>query len=269
MLPASSAATAATWTTSRGPASSISASCAAPTLTRASSGSTAKRPSRRPGLAVVRGGCRHQRLAAMPIECRGPLAQYDAESGVLTVWASIQSPYSQRDVIARVLGLPAARVRVIVPDVGGAFGPKGQVYADEVLVATAAFHLGRPVKWSEGRREHLQAVGHDREQLHEASIAFTSDGTIAALEDRFLADVGAYPVMGNGLTANTVNHLPGPYRVPHYRGRGESIVTTTMFNAAYRAAGRPEANFVMECLMDLGARRLGLDPADLRRRNLI
>src|SRR5207245_164635 len=141
----------------------------------------------------------------------------DAESGVLTVWASIQSPYSQRDVIARVLGLPAARVRVIVPDVGGAFGPKGQVYADEVLVATAAFHLGRPVKWSEGRREHLQAVGHDREQLHEASIAFTSDGTIAALEDRFLADVGAYPVMGNGLTANTVNHLPGPYRVPHYR----------------------------------------------------
>ena len=223
----------------------------------------------RPGLTVVRERFRHQRLAAMPIECRGALAQYDAESGVLTVWASIQSPYSQRDVIARVLGLPAARVRVIVPDVGGAFGPKGQVYADEVLVATAAFHLGRPVKWSEGRREHLQAVGHDREQLHEASIAFTSDGTIAALEDRFLADVGAYPVMGNGLTANTVNHLPGPYRVPHYRGRGESIVTTTMFNAAYRAAGRPEANFVMERLMDLGARRLGLDPADLRRRNLI
>src|SRR5438105_8120901 len=223
----------------------------------------------RPGLTVVRERFRHQRLAAMPIECRGALAQYDAESGVLTVWASIQSPYSQRDVIARVLGLPAARVRVIVPDVGGAFGPKGQVYADEVLVATAAFHLGRPVKWSEGRREHLPAVGHDREQLHEASIAFTADGTIAALEDRFLADVGAYPVMGNGLTANTVNHLPGPYRVPHYRGRGESIVTTTMFNAAYRAAGRPEATFVMERLMDLGARKLGLDPADLRRRNLI
>src|SRR2546430_11298673 len=130
----------------------------------------------RPGLTVVRERFRHQRLAAMPMECRGALAQYDAESGVLTVWASIQSPYSQRDLIARVLGLPVARVRVIVPDVGGAFGPKGQVYADEVLVATAAFHLGRPVKWSEGRREHLQAVGHDREQLHEASIAFTSDG---------------------------------------------------------------------------------------------
>ncbi|PYO21142.1 MAG: xanthine dehydrogenase [Candidatus Rokuibacteriota bacterium] len=222
-----------------------------------------------PGLTVVRERFRHPRLAAMPIECRGVLADYDAEAGVLTVWASIQSPYSQRDVIARVLGLAAERVRVIVPDVGGAFGPKGQVYADEVLVAVAAFRLGRPVKWIETRREHAQCVGHDREQLHEAAVAFAPDGTIAALEDRFLADVGAYPVMGNGLTANTVNHLPGPYRVPHYRGHGESVVTTTMFNAAYRAAGRPEANFVMERLMDIGARRLGLDPADVRRRNLI
>src|SRR5438874_2664537 len=222
-----------------------------------------------PGLTVVRERFRHPRLAAMPIECRGVLADYDAEAGVLTVWASIQSPYSQRDVIARVLGLAAERVRVIVPDVGGAFGPKGQVYADEVLVAVAAFRLGRPVKWIETRREHAQCVGHDREQLHEAAVALAPDGTIAALEDRLLADVGAYPVMGNGLTANTVNHLPGPYRVPQYRGRGESIVTTTMFNAAYRAAGRPEANFVMERLMDIGARRLGLDPADVRRRNLV
>ena len=223
----------------------------------------------RAGLTVVRERFRHQRLAAMPIECRAVLAAYDAETAVLTVWASSQNPYSQRDVIARVLGLPAERVRVVVPDVGGAFGPKGQVYADEVLVAAAAFRLRRPVKWVETRREHVQTVGHDREQEHEAAIAFERDGTIAALQDSFLADVGAYPVMGNGLTANTVNHLPGPYRVPHYRGRGESVVTTTMFNAAYRAAGRPEANFVMERLMDIGARRLGLDPADVRRRNLI
>src|SRR5207247_7946055 len=223
----------------------------------------------RPGLTVVRERFWHQRLAAMPVGGRGARAQYDAETGVLTVWASIQSPYSQRDVIARVLGLPAERVRVIVPDVGGAFGPKGQVYADEVLVAAAAFRLRRPVKWAEARREHLATVGHDREQLHEATIAFALDGTIAALEDSFLADVGAYPVMGHGLTANTVNHMPGPYRVPHYRARGESVVTTTMFNAAYRAAGRPEANFVMERLMDIGARRLGLDPADIRRRNFV
>ena len=222
-----------------------------------------------PGLTIVRERFRHQRLAAVPIETRGVLAQHDPESGVLTVWGSIQSPYSQRDVIARVLDLPVERVRVIVPDVGGAFGPKGQVYADEVLVAVAAWRLRRPVKWVEGRGEDFASVGHDRAQSHRAAIAFKADGTIAALEDAFLADVGAYPMAGNGLTANTVNHMPGPYRVPHYRSRGESVVTTTMWNAAYRAAGRPDANFVMERLMDLGARRLGLDPADIRRRNFV
>jgi CO/xanthine dehydrogenase Mo-binding subunit len=223
----------------------------------------------RPGVTVVRERFRHQRLAAAPIETRGIVAHHDRESGVLTVWGSIQSPYSQRDVIARALELPVEQVRVLVPDVGGAFGPKGQVYADEVLVALAALRLRRPVKWIEGRREDFECAGHDRAQSHEATIAFNADGTIAALEDVFRADVGAYPMAGNGLTANTVNHMPGPYRVPHYRARGESLVTTTMWNAAYRAAGRPEANFVMERLMDLGARRLGLDPADLRRRNLV
>jgi carbon-monoxide dehydrogenase large subunit len=222
-----------------------------------------------PGLTVVRERFRHQRLAAVPIETRGVIADYERASGVLTVWGSIQSPYSQRDVIARVLDLPAEQVRVLVPDVGGAFGPKGQVYADEVLVALAARRLERPVKWVEGRREDFESVGHDRAQSHTATIAFAPDGTIAALESAFLADVGAYPMAGNGLTANTVNHMPGPYRVPNYRSHGESVVTTTMFNAAYRAAGRPEANFVMERLMDLGARRLGLDPADVRRRNLV
>jgi CO/xanthine dehydrogenase Mo-binding subunit len=218
---------------------------------------------------VVRERFRHQRLAAVPIETRGIVAEHDPATGLLTVWGSIQSPYSQRDVIARTLDLPVEQVRVLVPDVGGAFGPKGQVYADEVLVALAARRLGRPVKWVEGRREDFASMGHDRAQSHEATIAFGADGTIAAVDDAFLADVGAYPMAGTGLTANTVNHMPGPYRVPHYRARGESVVTTTMWNAAYRAAGRPEANFVMERLMDLGARRLGLDPADVRRRNLV
>jgi carbon-monoxide dehydrogenase large subunit len=113
------------------------------------------------------------------------------------------------------------------------------------------------------------ALGHDREQEHEARLGLTRDGRIVALQTTFRADVGAYPAQGDGLTANTVNHLPGPYRVPAYRGRGHSVVTTKTLNAAYRAAGRPEAVFVMERLMDLGARKLGLDPAELRRRNLV
>jgi aerobic carbon-monoxide dehydrogenase large subunit len=218
---------------------------------------------------IVGGRFRHPRLAAVPIETRGAIAWRDAETGALVIWASIQNPYRLRDAVATALGLPAESVRVRVPDVGGGFGPKGDVYPDEILVAAAALRLGRAVRWSEGRREDFMALGHDREQVHDARLGLTGGGRIVALETAFLADVGAYPAQGDGLTLNTVNHLPGPYRVPAYHGRGRSVVTTKTLNAAYRAAGRPEAVFVMERLMDLGARRLGLDPAELRRRNLV
>jgi carbon-monoxide dehydrogenase large subunit len=218
---------------------------------------------------VVQERLRHPRLAGMAIETRGALAYRDPDSGLLTVWSSSQNPYSVRDALAAVLGRPAEEIRVRVPDVGGGFGPKGAAYPEEMLVAAATLRLGRPVKWIETRREHVMATGHDREQVHDARIGFRRDGTIVAVDDRFLADVGAYPASGDGLTLNTVNHLPGPYRVAHYRNTGTSVVTTKALNAAYRAAGRPEAVFVMERLVDLGARRLGLDPADVRRRNLI
>ncbi|HEU5320140.1 MAG TPA: xanthine dehydrogenase family protein, partial [Methylomirabilota bacterium] len=218
---------------------------------------------------VVGGRFRHPRLAATPIETRGAIAWREAETGTLVIWASIQNPYRLRDALAGALALPAESVRVLVPDVGGGFGPKGDVYPDEILVAAAALRLGRPVRWSETRREDFMALGHDREQVHDARIGLTGEGRIVALETSFLADVGAYPAQGDGLTLNTVNHLPGPYRVPAYRGSGSSVVTTKTLNAAYRAAGRPEAVFVMERLMDLAARRLGLDPAELRRRNLV
>jgi aerobic carbon-monoxide dehydrogenase large subunit len=218
---------------------------------------------------VVQGRIRHPRLAAVPIEPRGALAYRDEDSGALVLWSSTQNPYLVRDAVASVLGLPAESVRVQAPDVGGAFGPKGSAYPEEVLVAAAALRLGRPVKWVEGRGEHFVGTGHDREQEHEARIGFTRAGAIVAIEDAFEADVGAYPVVGDGLTRNTVNHLPGPYRVPHYRSRGASLVTNKTWNAPYRGAGRPEAVLVMERLLDQGARRLGLDPAEIRRRNLV
>jgi carbon-monoxide dehydrogenase large subunit len=211
----------------------------------------------------------HPRITAVPIEPRGVLAYRDAESGLLVVWSSTQNPYLVRDAVATALGLPAEQVRVLAPDVGGGFGPKGAVYHEELLVPAVALRLGRPVKWVEGRREHFVATGHDREQAHAARIAFRRDGTIVAVDDAFQADVGAYPVEGTGLTLNTVNHLPGPYRVPSYRGVGTSYVTNKTQNAAYRGAGRPEAVFVMERLLDIGARRLGLDPLEVRRRNLV
>src|SRR5437763_701443 len=194
------------------------------------------------------------------------IARYAGEPVAVVI---AERAYRVPDAVATVLGLPAEGVRVTLPDVGGAFGPKGSIYGEEVLVATATLRLGRAVKWVETRREDFLSLGHDREQEHDARIGFARDGTIVALEDTFLADVGAYPAEGAGLTANTVNHLPGPYRVPNYRALGTSLVTTKTVNAAYRGAGRPEAVFVMERLLDLGARRLGLDPAELRRRNLV
>jgi CO/xanthine dehydrogenase Mo-binding subunit len=218
---------------------------------------------------VVSERLRHPRLAAVFLETRGALAYRDRDSGRLVLWSSTQNPYSVRDAVARVVGLPAEEVRVLTPDVGGGFGPKGAPYPEEALVALAALKLGRPVKWVESRREDFASTGHDREQAHEVRIGFRRDGTIAGIDASFLADVGAYPAQGNGLTLNTVNHLPGPYRVAHYRNIGTSVVTNKTLNTAYRAAGRPEAVFVMERLMDIGARRLGMDPAEIRRRNLV
>ena len=218
---------------------------------------------------VVHEHFRHPRLSGMALETRGALAYPDHESGQLVVYASHQNPYRLRDAIASVLGLPSELVRVVMPDVGGGFGPKGSIYVEEILVAAAARRLGRPVKWVESRREHLVSTGHDRDQHHEIRAGFRRDGTIAAIDSTFLADVGAYPVEGDGLTLNTVNHLCAPYRVAHYRGVGTSVVTNKTPNAAYRGAGRPEAAFVMERVLDLAARRLGLDAAEIRRRNLI
>jgi carbon-monoxide dehydrogenase large subunit len=216
---------------------------------------------------VVRERLAHARLAGVPLETRGVIAYPEGET--LVVWSSTQSPYSLRDIVASALGMPAEQVRVLIPDVGGGFGPKGAVYPEEVLVAGAARRLGRAVKWVETRRESFLAMGHDREQQHDVRVGFRRDGTIVGVDGSFVADVGAYPAQGDGLTANTVNHLCAPYRVRDYRNTGTSLVTTKTFNAAYRAAGRPEATFVMERLVDIGARRLGLDPVDVRRRNLI
>src|SRR5206468_2486411 len=188
----------------------------------------------------------------------------DGDSGALVVWSSTQSPYRLRDIVAAALELPVEHVRVRVPDVGGAFGPRGSVYPAGLLVAAAALRLGRPVKWVETRRESFAGLGQDRAQSHEIRIGFARDGRIVALDDRFFADVGAYPAEEAGLTANTVNHLPGPYRVAHYRNVGTNVVTNKTLNAAYRGAGRPEAVFVMERLIGLGlacyAQGTGLGP---------
>src|SRR5262245_26514767 len=218
---------------------------------------------------VVSERIRHPRIAGAALETRGALAYHDTETGTLTVWSSTQNPYSLRDSLAAVLEIPAEQIRVLVPDVGGGFGPKGSIYPEEMLVAAATLKTGWPVQLISGRGEDLMTSGHDRDQVHQARVGFRRDGTILAVDDAFLADVGAYPIEGEGLTLNTVNHFCAPYRVANFRSAGKSVVTNKTLNGAYRGAGRPEANFVMERLMDIGARRLRLDPAEVRRRNLV
>ena len=211
----------------------------------------------------------YPRVAGMPIETRGVVAVPDPVSGGLTVWSTTQVPFSVRSAIAEILSLPEERVRVIVPEVGGGFGVKGHVYPEDILVPAVARRLGRPVKWVESRHEHFLTAAADRDQAHDARIGLLRNGTIVALETSFVRDHGAFPTLGDAITLNTINHLPGPYRVPNYRAVGQNVVTHKTFSAAYRGAGRPEAVFVLERLLDRAARRLCLDPAELRRRNLI
>jgi carbon-monoxide dehydrogenase large subunit len=209
------------------------------------------------------------RVAAMPIEARGVVAQPDAPDGRLTVWASTQVPFAVRAAVAAALGLAEEQVRVIAPDVGGGFGAKGHVYPEDVLIPAVARRLGRSVKWIETRREHFLATAPDRDQHHHVRLGVASDGTIAAIETTFTRDGGAYPVLGDVITLNTINHLPGPYRVAHLKGSAVNVVTHKTFTGAYRGAGRPEGAYVLDRLLDRAARRLGMDPAELRRRNLI
>lgn len=212
---------------------------------------------------------RHHRYCAAPLECRGVVAWLEPKTGILTVWSSTQMPHLVRRQIAAQLGLAEESVRVIAPDIGGGFGPKVLVYPEEILIPFLALELGRPVKWIEDRSEHFMSTAHGRDQLHDVECAFDADGRILALRDRFLLDNGAYNPMGLTDAYNTAAHLQGPYKIPHLSVSGTCVSTNKVPNAPYRGAGRPEAVFVMERCIDMIAERLNLDPAEVRRRNLV
>ncbi len=217
---------------------------------------------------VVRRRFRVQRLTGVPLETRGTLAQ-PGPDGRLTVWSATQTPHALREVLAHRLGLDRDRIRVVAPDVGGGFGIKGLVYPEEVVVAWLAVEHGRAVKWIEDRREHFLSAIHSRAQEHEVELALRADGTILGLRDHFTIDMGAYNPLGLVQPYNSCAHLAGPYRVPALALEAECYVTNKAPLAPYRGAGRPEAVFVMDRLLDCAARELGLDPAALRRRNLV
>jgi len=209
------------------------------------------------------------RVAGAPLEPRGILAVPEGPDGRLTIWAPTQSPYGLRAALAGAFGLREEQVRVVASDAGGGFGIKGHTYPEDIIVPAAARRLGRPVKWIETRREHFLTASPDRGQEHAARLGLSRDGVITAIETTFTRDHGAYLPLGEVIPRNTINHLPGPYRVPAVQAAATNVVTHTVFCGAYRGSGRPEAAFVMERLLDRAARALKLDPADIRRRNLI
>ena len=211
----------------------------------------------------------HHRYAAVPMECRGIVSEYDRRTDTLTHWSSTQVVHWVRREIANTLGLPEARVRCIAPDVGGGFGGKGHAYPEDLLVPFAARRLGRPVRWIEDRREHFASATHSRDQRHDVEIGFDDDGRILAIRDDYIVDCGAWNPIGSGVAYNTAVHLTGPYKIDHLAASGRIVATNKVPNAPYRGAGRPEACFAMERAIDLVARELGLEPAEVRRRNMI
>ena len=218
---------------------------------------------------VVEERFRSHRYAASPIETRGVCATVDPYDGRLTVWLSTQTPHLVRDIVTRLLGTGPDDVHVIAADVGGAFGQKGSIYPEDVLIPFVARRLGRPVKWIEDRSENLAAATHGREQIHRIAIAGDADGRILAVRDDILIGGGAYNTLGLVVPYNTFTHLLGPYVVPAAKVDVRVALTHTNITAPYRGAGRPECVFVMERAMDRLARAVGADPADVRALNLI
>jgi aerobic carbon-monoxide dehydrogenase large subunit len=210
----------------------------------------------------------NQRLIPVPIETRGVLADYKPGEGQLTVWSSTQIPHLLRTQIASMLNFPETLVHVICPEVGGGFGTKLNVYPEEALVAYLAIQLGKPVKWTESRRENFQATIHGRDQIDDIEVAIKRDGTILGLRCHVIADLGAYYQLLTPLIPTLTGlMMTGCYKIPAARMEITGVFTNKMSTDAYRGAGRPEATYLIERVLDLVAAELKKDPVEVRRKN--
>jgi carbon-monoxide dehydrogenase large subunit len=218
--------------------------------------------------AVVSHTIQNQRVAPAPMETRAAAAVWGAD-GRLTTWIPNQGAQGTREAMAGMLGIDAEQIRVITPDVGGAFGAKFGADPEHAVVAWAARTAGRPVRWAENRSDNLVAMTHGRAQQQTVTIGGTKDGQILAYRLEALQDSGAYPTIGAFLPTFTVMMAPGPYEFGRCEAVGRSVVTNTTPIGAYRGAGRPEATAAVERAIDLFAAEIGADPAQVRRRNLL
>jgi carbon-monoxide dehydrogenase large subunit len=220
---------------------------------------------------VVKDRIIQQRLIPTAMEPRGALAQFTPATGELTLWNTTQNPHIVRFIMSVVTGVPEDRLRVVAPEVGGGFGSKISQVQGDFITAFASMKLGRPVKWIETRSENYQATTHGRDHVQDVELAATKDGKILGLRCSVWAGMGAYlstaapgiPTILHGLM------LSGPYQVPALKEDVYGVYTNTTPVEAYRGAGRPEATFILERLLDLLAHKIGVDPAEIRRRNLI
>lgn len=208
--------------------------------------------------------------AAAAMENRGIVAQWEARAGKLTVWETTQAPVVMRALYSGMLGLSENQVRVIAPFIGGGFGPKIMMwYQEEAVIPWVAMKLNRPVKWIEDRSENFYATTQERNQIHDAEIALTKDGVILGVHDVFLHDAGAYDPYGLTVPLNSQCTLLGPYHIPNYYSEFTALFTNKPIVTPYRGAGRQHGVFVIERLLDIAARQLGLDRAEIRRLNYI
>jgi carbon-monoxide dehydrogenase large subunit len=213
---------------------------------------------------------RYEHGISSPIETRGVVAQWNARADQMTIWDTTQAPVFVRNGLAAMLGLGERQVRVIAPFVGGGFGPKIMMfYPEEVVLPWISMRLNRPVKWIEDRLEHFFATTHERGQIHDSEIALAADGHILGIKDVFLHDGGAYDPYGLTVPINSQCTLLGPYVVPAYDSTFTAVFTNLPIVTPYRGAGRQHGVFVMERFLDLAAHELKIDPAEIRRRNLI
>src|SRR5712692_2086945 len=210
----------------------------------------------------------HQRLAPIAMEGRGVLARYFPGEEELTVWSSTQIPHLLRTQLAIMIGIPENKLRVITPEVGGGFGSKLNVYAEEALLGWISMQLGKPVKWIETRRENMQATIHGRGQVGYIEIGCKNDGAVTGLRYKVFADLGAYhQLLTPAIPTLTGLMLSGAYKIPAIQMNVTGVFTNKMSTDAYRGAGRPEATYVIERAMDIVAAELKMDPVEVRRKN--
>ncbi|HZP41840.1 MAG TPA: xanthine dehydrogenase family protein molybdopterin-binding subunit [Candidatus Binatia bacterium] len=221
---------------------------------------------------VVKARLRMNRHCASSMEGRAVLAAVDRARGQLTLWTSSQSPHVIRTHLARTIGHPEHLLRVIAPDVGGGFGLKANIFPEEIVCALAALDLGRPVKWIEDRRENLTASYHAKDIVSYVELAARRDGTILGLRGRFVVDAGAdiaCPWTPAVEPFQLVTALPGPYKIANVETSAVAVATNTSTTSPYRGVGLPAAQYAIDHIIDMAAAELGLDPAEVRRRNIL